>query len=273
MRMRVPPQLLTLILTLAFASGVRAAGWSAPLQDDPVEPLNGLLASEPPVTAAVAREQCLDLPGDGTEGILGPHGDTLLTSHCEVIAFAVAADRRWTVVRYARTMVFTPEDQSRGADARDSVSQEEVVLLETLPDRRLMPTWHHRFDTTPYALWRSVTPEVAAMPRGAVLLSIMSCVNGTGGCDQAFLHRLPDGRWSAVTQAWRQKLSSGVAARIRHGVRIEPATLHGSAGFYGDGDPNCCPSQVLEFDLLLRDGALVLRRQPRIVPAPGPTSP
>ena len=55
--------------------------------------------------------------------------------------------------------------------------------------------------------------------------------------------------------------------RIRHGVRIDPLTLGGEAGFYGDADANCCPSQSLMVDLALRGDALVLRTQPRVQPA------
>ena len=121
-----------------------------------------------------------------------------------------------------------------------------------------------RFDTTEYAVWRSITPGVARTEGGTTLLSIMSCVNGTGGCGQDFLHRHADGRWSAVTQDWLKQLPPGFAERIRHGVHIEPQILRGEAGFYGDTDPNCCPSQVLEVDLLLRGDALVLRRPARV---------
>ena len=34
--------------------------------------------------------------------------------------------------------------------------------------------------------------------------------------------------------------------------------LTGVAGFYGDGDANCCPSQELSVTLALRGDALVL---------------
>jgi hypothetical protein len=107
-------------------------------------------------------------------------------------------------------------------------------------------------------------PEVALTAGGTTLVSIMSCVNGTGGCGQDFLHRHRDGRWFAVTQQWLKELPSGYAGRIRHGVRIDLQSLHGTAGFYGDGDANCCPSQMLEVDLALRGDLLVLQRPPRL---------
>jgi hypothetical protein len=57
------------------------------------------------------------------------------------------------------------------------------------------------------------------------------------------------------------QLPAAFIGHIRHGVRIDPPSLRGEAGFYGDGDPNCCPSQRLVVDLELRGDSLVLRRQ------------
>jgi hypothetical protein len=88
----------------------------------------------------------------------------------------------------------------------------------------------------------------------------MSCVNGTGGCGQEFLQQHQDGRWFGVRQVWLDQLPQGFADRIRHGVRIDPRTLRGEAGFYGDHDANCCPSQRLIVDLAVRGDSLVLRR-------------
>jgi hypothetical protein len=95
----------------------------------------------------------------------------------------------------------------------------------------------------------------------------MSCVNGTGGCDQEFLQRTVEGRWSGVNQVWLDQLPAGFAGRILQGVRIDPTTLRGEAGFYGDRDPNCCPSERLEVDLALDGAALVLRHE-NVVKAP-----
>src|SRR5262249_23056988 len=136
---------------------------------------------------------------------------------------------------YSWTLLFTAEDPGRGPTARDMVSEEEVVLFDTPQPGRVRPVWHARFETGPYAMWRSVTPEIASTTRGATLLSIMSCVNGTGGCGQEFIQRHVDGRWYPIRQDWFDQLPPGFSGRIRHGVRIDPRTLRGEAGFYGDG--------------------------------------
>jgi hypothetical protein len=92
-------------------------------------------------------------------------------------------------------------------------------------------------------------------------LSVMTCVNGTGGCSQEFLQRHADGRWRGVEQTWLDELPGGFMGRIRHRVRIDPQTLRVEAGYYGDNDPNCCPSQRLVFELQLHGDALILLRQ------------
>ena len=265
MRRWMPTGIATIALMVAIGSRAadRDAARTAFSQDEPIKAIEGLLSKQPAAALGHVRQQCLTLPGDAAE-VLAPHGDSLLSTRCEVVAYEPLGLRRWSAARYAWTLVFTAEDKTRGADARDTATQEEVVLFEAVPGGSVRPIWHMRFDTTDYAVWRSITPEVARAEGGTTLLSIMSCVNGTGGCAQDFLHRHADGRWSPVTQAWLKQLPPGFAGRIRHGVRIEPRTLHGEAGFYGDGDPNCCPSQVLEVDLLLRGDALVLRRSARV---------
>jgi hypothetical protein len=244
----------------AGADGRRAALFT---QDEPFVAMEGVLSNRPAAPVAEARQRCLTLPGSETE-VLGPHGATLLSSSCRVVAYDTLEFPRWSAARYEWTLVFTAEDQARGPDARDTSTQEEVVLFDAVSGGSVRPVWHGRFDTTQYAVWRSMKPELAGMADGTTLLSIMTCVNGTGGCGQDFLRRHADGRWSSVAQTWLKQLPAGFGERMRHGVRIEPQTLHGEAGFYGDADANCCPSEILEVDLQVRGDALVLRGSPRI---------
>jgi hypothetical protein len=228
------------------------------------EAMLGLLRDQPATLAAEVRKRCLKLPVDPPNDRLeGPHGDTLVSESCRVAEVRPlgTALSQWTMARYQWTSIFTAEDRRRGEDARDTVAEEEVVVFDTPDLGQLRPVWHARFETGTYAAWRSITPELATTAAGTTLLSVMSCVNGTGGCGQEFLQRTADGRWSGVNQVWLDQLPSGFADRIRHGVRIDPTTLRGEAGFYGDHDPNCCPSQRLEVDLTLHGGALVLRHE------------
>lgn len=275
------PSRLFLLATLFAASGTRSAAQEpspAPPPGDDArhsmlrQAVLGLLPGGPDIPAARARHQCIELPvGPASDRLQGPAGDSLVSIRCEVVDYRRAGGTppgSWYVARYRWTSVFTAEDSSRGPEARDTATEEEVVLFEAPGPDRARATWHARFETGEYAAWRSITPEIApAGADGALLLSVTSCVNGTGGCGQDFLQRHPDGRWFPVWQVWLDQLPPGSYGRILHGVRIDPATLRGVAGFYGPLDPNCCPSEELLVTLALHGDSLVLRRQ-RVASAP-----
>ena len=224
----------------------------------------GLLPAPSTVAATQAGKTCIQTPKDEeSEEIQGPHGDSLITSSCRVVSFAPVDSTpqpHWMAAHYSWTSVYSVEDSSLGPGARDTAMEEEVVLFKTAKPGSLIPVWHDRFEIGDHAIWRSVTPELAPA-RGGTLLSVMQCVNGTGGCSQEFLLRHPDGRWIPIWQAWLDQLPRGFEARIRHGVRIDPKTLRGEAGFHGERDPNCCPSQNLIVHLAVRGDSLVLLRQ------------
>jgi hypothetical protein len=245
--------------------------WAAMLPAE--DPMRGLLEGQALVPLIRAQHECLTLPvAPPDDRLQGPHGDTLISSECAVTEFKDAADAtpaKWMTARYAWASIFTAEDPARGKDARDTAKEEEVVLFEATGPGLVRPVWHQRIDSGEYGVWRSVTAEIGATGEGDHLLSVMMCVNGTGGCSQDFLHRHSDGRWFSVRQQWLDQLPPGYAQRIRHGVRIDPRSLHAEAGFYGDADPNCCPSQTLEADLAVRGDALVLRAPPRVTPRGG----
>jgi hypothetical protein len=227
------------------------------------ETMRGLLAAQPDVPFTHAQHDCLALPVDPPDDrLVGPHGDALIRADCKLVSFEnadVAEPAKWSAAEYSWTSIFTAEDPAAGTDAHDTVTEREVVLFETRGPGQVQPVWHARFEMGAYAVWRSVTPEIAVTPQRTTLLSVQSCVNGTGGCGQNFLQRHGDGIWVSVKQTWLDQLPHGYVGRIRHGVRINPRTLQAEAGFYGDQDPNCCPSQVLLVNLMVQGDSLILR--------------
>lgn len=262
--------LLLLVLALVAASvpgrgeAQGVSGPAGPPKNEEALALRGVLTPPIDVPASRIKHNCLVVPaGTLNEYVQGPHGDSLVSASCVLVSAAApgpgVSPSRWLAARYRRTTVFTAEDTTRGPLARDTVPEEEVVLFEVPAPGRVRAVWQARFETGAYAVWRSVTPEVAFPRTGTVLVSVMSCLNGTGGCSQEFLQRLADGRWRPVRQVWFEQLPPGFAGRIRHGTRIDPRTLRGGAGFYADRDPNCCPSQELRLQLALRGDSLVLR--------------
>ncbi|HEY1952504.1 MAG TPA: hypothetical protein VGG76_06835 [Gemmatimonadaceae bacterium] len=255
-----------LVVALAILPEARAVAQAVSSPSDGrygIFPATGLLIAQPSVSNADARQECLTLPvKPPNDRLQGPHGGVLFVTRCAVSAYehlSSNAQHRWTVARYQWTSVFSTENPTASPRERDTTTEEEVVLLDAAPQQRVRAIWHARYDTGPYGMWRSITPEVATTTSGTTLLSVMSCVNGTGGCSQDFLHRHANGEWFPVLQKWMNQLPRGYAGRIKHGVRIEPQSLRGEAGFYGGRDPNCCPSETLVVDLDLRGDSLVLR--------------
>jgi hypothetical protein len=217
------------------------------------------------------------------DGLEGPHGDSLVSTRCSVGAYdkLSGTSANWTAATYRHNSVFTHEGAARASAARDTITEDEIVLFtESRPGVR-QAVWHARFESDRYGIWRSITPELASASPGTTLLSVMYCVNGTGGCTQEFLLRRGGADWLPVWQVWLDQLPASYFGRIRHGYRIDPRTLRGDAGFYSDGDANCCPSAALKVELTLRGDSLVLRGQavvrdstalntPRRAPATGP---
>ena len=254
----------------------RSAAQTLPAADDSRhsmlrEAMLGLLTAQAAVPEAEARHHCLSLPvAPPNDRLEGPHGDSLIGTQCVVRLYQALeppSPGRWFVAQYRWTSLFTAEDSARGPAGRDTVIEDEAVVLATMPSQQVRPVWHARFEAGPSGVWRSITPELAATPGPTRLLSIMSCVNGTGGCGQEFIQRYPDGHWAPVWQVWLDQLPAGYAARLQHGIRIDPSTLRADAGFYGPRDPNCCPSEILRAQLTLAGDSLRLRRHV-VVPTP-----
>ncbi|HEX3115501.1 MAG TPA: hypothetical protein VHQ48_08485 [Bradyrhizobium sp.] len=219
------------------------------------------LPAQSAVPMARAQDKCIVLPpAPEDDDSLGSGGMSGPLRRCEVIEFRPLADAApgWTVARYRWTSAKPAADPSPRSAPSDVRTAEEVVLFDTPMPGKVRPIWHDRFSTGEDAVWRSVTPEAAPARGGSTLLSVMYCVNGTGGCGQEFLRRNRNRSWTGIRQAWLDQLPSGFRGRIRHGSRIDPHSLRAEAGFYGDGDPNCCPSETLFVELALRGNSLVL---------------
>jgi hypothetical protein len=225
----------------------------------------GALRAQPRISDTVAARRCLALPVVGpNDGIDGPHGNSLVSTRCTVVAYdklSGGASANWTAATYRRASVFTHDGAARASAARDTIIEDEIVVFVEPQPRERQAVWHARFESDKYGGWSSITPELAAPSAGTTLLSVRYCLNGTGGCGQEFLLRRADGNWFPVWQAWLDQLPPAYLERIRHGSHIDPRTLRGDAGFYSDGDANCCPSARLKIELALRGDSLVLRGQ------------
>lgn len=272
----VAPRPLTVLVAAALAAAASSPtrailhGFNEPRTLAQRDTTVGLLHGQASVPETRARENCISLPVDApSDRLQGPHGDSLITTHCEVVryrALGIGSRSGWSSAEYRWVSSFTAEDTTRGSSARDTIAENEVVLFAAAETGRVRPVWHERFETGRHALWRSVAPEIAKFG-GDILLSIQHCVNGTGGCSQDFSRRSPSGQWTQVRQVWVDQLPRAIAGRINHGVRIDLQDMRGEGGLYGPRDPNCCPSELLRVQLKLRGDSLILRSQ-TVVPSP-----
>jgi hypothetical protein len=170
---------------------------------------------------------------------------------------------RWHFARYRRRWVLPPSDPRRPRDR--PVRDEEVVVLfsQATAGGRLRPEWMASYGPNFIAAVDLLTGPAAG---GGVLLSVLECVNGTGGCQQHFMLRRA-GRWRPVREPWFRQLPASVRERIRKGTYVDPVTLRGSGGLYVGDDGNCCPSRQVDVTLALHGDSLVLRHY-RVRPRP-----
>jgi hypothetical protein len=222
------------------------------------EPL-GHFVTVPTTGVGSAPDQCLAL-GDDTYG-----SDVREVGACHaggVTSLGAAAGRRWAYRMYERRWLLP----GSGTTAADTVAETEIVLFATA-DSVLVPVWHYRFEPD---MLRSVTPEVADTPDGGALFAIDECVNGTGGCSQAFF-AYRAGKWRAIKTVFLDSLNRRYPGAVAHGFHVNVRTLQADAALYSAGDANCCPSRSAEMKLRLRGDALEivsLRTRPTAVGDP-----
>jgi hypothetical protein len=207
---------------------------------------SSVVASGRPVDVATAMRRCVDLDSPAWLASRAP------ASACRVKEWGPLKAVDGTRFFYARY-----EYPRSGPAASHGGTQglARTVVFARMPDGRVRPEWYAVFEREFYL---SVTPRVEPAPGGGALVSVESCVNGTGGCSQDFLLRR-GGRWSTVRQRWVGQLPAAMKGRFWKGTYVDPATLRGRFGLYGDRDPNCCPSRSLAVRVALVGTSLVLR--------------
>ncbi|MFL5515050.1 MAG: hypothetical protein ACJ8DJ_02770, partial [Gemmatimonadales bacterium] len=109
----------------------------------------GLLPASAGVPDTQAQHGCLPLPvGPPNDRLEGPHGDSLVATHCQVVKYQpLTPDSAgsWFTAQYRWTSLFTAEDTTRGPTARDTVTEDEVVVLAAPRSGQVRPVWHARF--------------------------------------------------------------------------------------------------------------------------------
>jgi len=157
---------------------------------------------------------------------------------------------RWYVARYRRGAVY------RDTIFEDSVEWDEVVLLSAADGgAAVRPVWHILTERT-FAFLSDVRAERRTE---GLLIELLICLNGTGGCGRHYLLD-PGAGLSVVAMPFVDELRARLPDdhALHKGVTLDLATLRGTWPVALRGDANCCPSKVFDYEVRLDGASMVL---------------
>jgi hypothetical protein len=248
------------IIALVFGSIVRT---SVDAQSVAAErPIDRVLRHSAALELRALDNACTAFVGSLPSPEDAASGTSLLEFSCRAeraIPLSDADNSHWRTVMYERRYVFAGLSHAQSPEHAipDTFALKTAVLYSSVfGGTSWRAAWYGTVDMQSY---RDIIATVGPRTDGSALVSVMYCLNGTGGCAQEFLHRR-NTQWTAVQQRYWKQLPSIDSGYIGKGSGIDVATLHGSFGVYKAHDGNCCPSREIEIELDLRGEALVLKR-------------
>jgi hypothetical protein len=244
----------------ALAASAAVSGPCPAQQGTHDAPIRGVLSTPALVERSVAFTVCpSSAGGNPDETDVGPL-TTVLTKVCSVERTDVLGEGdgvQWTAVRYITRYVYPADSVKRHyvpKDTTDTTEVLDVVLYSSRGRDSLRAEWQSWVDRR---ITRDLIPTMAPRASGA-LFSILSCVNGTGGCQQHFVLRAT-GAWVAVTEPYYADLARRFGPNpFWKGVVVDVRTLRGTVGLYSNRDSNCCPSRQLHLTLALRGRVMMV---------------
>jgi hypothetical protein len=250
------------LIRLAVALAIGASRLGA--QENPIE---GILRGARPITRNEAVTRCPDFVVRGERSFENVSFDfekdsAAIETRCSVdttYSLPAADGVRWLGAIYRRLYVGPSDSISRSI--RHSTRDTAVLITAALysasrTDDNWRPEWAGIVDES---MTRSITPTLASRPDGSALVSVLYCVNGTGGCAQSYVRRR-GGRWTAVVEAFWKQIPAIKDGEIGKGLGVDVRTLKGSYGLRRKRDANCCPSREILLELEQRGDSLVLKR-------------
>lgn len=243
-------------LTLLFASLCLAAyttddsrPWHTPgafFEDRPLQPIESLTSKCP-----VYRQEkgaCI-------------YSYPILEKHCETVEtheLGVLGGSQYLLMQTLQSVIC---DEGQGDTY--TCGADEAVLIE-MPHEggkrgkgRLV--WH---DATEREFYFISEVRAHSTPDGKVILDILYCMNGTGGCAQGLLLWTARDGWQRLVRddSWEppyERLPAGY--RPHKSPAIDFGNMTWEQHLAGPLDPNCCPTGRVEFDLALVDDKLAVR--------------
>lgn len=170
-------------------------------------------------------------------------------------------DARYLVIRYLRETTFD-EGPVYGPFKCGS---DEIVLAALSGGGKARILWR---DATERTFVFISSAKLVVTPSGESVLSVLYCLNGTGGCAQGMLvwHV---GAWRKLERddSWRtvyRNLPAGY--RPHKSPEIDLANLTWEQNLARRDDANCCPSGRIEFKLAIVDGKLSVKSYRIVTP-------
>jgi hypothetical protein len=252
-----------LFFAAACAATVHAQG--AP---DVLQPV---LRDRPSIAMAVAVSRCPALLGNfAYELEMHDAGDRRIARSCTVASVDTlrrSAGSLLVAVRYLARQLFAADSIGFRPDPRASVDTADVLDVVIYSATAGADSWRAEWrQWVDRVVMRDMIPTAAAV-RGGDLVSVLNCVNGTGGCSQDFFLRSGQAKWTAVTPRYLASLKRRFGLSFWKGVNVDVRSLQGDVPLYSPGDGNCCPSRLLSLTLQLVGHALDIKSA---VPRPAP---
>jgi hypothetical protein len=217
-------------------------------------PKIGTLPSSPEIESARAKSNCPSFLTGHREQLEAAVPQESSTSTCtveRVDALGDGAGLRWWAVKYLTRHVFRADSIKRQYALRDTADTADVIDVVIYSGQRGASPWLARWQGwAERRLTRDI--DVTLAVHGALaVFSILSCVNGTGGCDQHFLGRTASA-WVPLNEKYHAQLERRFGRDVFwKGVVVDVHTLRGAVPLYSTGDANCCPSRELHLTLMI----------------------
>jgi hypothetical protein len=227
-----------------------------------VQPSLGVLPRSSPIESERAKTTCPLVLGDHRDHLLAasvPQDSTSMTCTVErVDSLRDAVGLRWRVVKYVTLYVFPADSLKRRFQAGATTDTSEVLDVVIYSVERGDSLWRAEWrGWAERAMIREVDVSLG-VHSGMALFSIVSCVNGTGGCDQHFVGRTA-GTWVPLNESYRVELQRRFGGNpFWKGIVVDVNTLRGTIPLYSNGDANCCASRNLGLALKLEGVKLVV---------------
>ena len=177
----------------------------------------------------------------------------------EVHALGDAVGLQWWAVKYLTRYVFPADSMERREVPSNTTDTADVLDVVIYAVERGTELWRPEWQGWAELRMTREVDVSLGVRGGMAMFSIVSCVNGTGGCDQHFLGRTAHD-WASLNEKYRTQLDRRFGGHpFWKGIVVDVRTLRGTVPLYSNEDANCCASRVLLLTLLVQGQDIVVK--------------